>query len=156
MRKQNLSHNSLPCQIPSVSLEELVLPGHIHYELSQLRCHGHILLLSSYLFNIKRKENSSCSACGYCLQDPTHLLLDCPTTEPLRRANFSTTSSIFDLWSRPWGVVRLLSLRGVSPLPILRKGSGSSNTTTTPTCTRCSTTLLALDPLQTSHWLHLI
>jgi len=51
------------------------------------------------------------------LQDLTHLFLDCPASEPLRRAIFGTTSSIFDLWSRPWGVDRLLSLHGVPPHP---------------------------------------
>jgi len=40
------------------------------------------------------------------------------------RAIFGTTSSIFDLWSRPWGVVRLLGLRGLIP----RKRSGSNTT----------------------------
>jgi len=40
--------------------------------------HGHSLLLSSYLCRIKRKENSSCSACGHPLQDLTHLLLAVP------------------------------------------------------------------------------
>jgi len=50
--------NSLFCQISSVSSEEL----------TKLLCHGHSLLLSSYLCKIKRKENSSCSACGHHLQ----------------------------------------------------------------------------------------
>jgi len=54
------------------------------------------ILLSSYLCRIKRKENSSCRACGDPLQDRTHLLLDCPAPELLRRAIFGTTS-IFDL-----------------------------------------------------------
>jgi len=49
------------------------------------------------------------------LQDLTHLLLDSPASEPLRRAIFGTASSTFDLWSRPWGVARLLGLRGVPP-----------------------------------------
>jgi len=31
----------------------------------------------------------------------THLLLDRPASEPLRRAIVSTTSSNFDHWSRP-------------------------------------------------------
>jgi len=75
--RRNLSHNSLSsCQIPSVSSEELALPRLIRCELSWLRCHGHSLLLSSYLCRIKRKENSSCIACGHPLQDMTHLLLD--------------------------------------------------------------------------------
>jgi len=95
---------SISCQIPSISSEELALPRLIRCELSRLRCHGHSLLLSSYLCKIKWKENSSCNACGHPLQDLTHLLFDCPASEPLRRTIFGTTSSIFDLWSRFWGV----------------------------------------------------
>jgi len=81
-------------------------PRLIRCELSQLRCHGHSHLLSSYLCRIKWK-NSSCSACGHPLQDATHLLLNCSASEPLRHTIFGTTS-IFDLWSRPWGVNRLV------------------------------------------------
>jgi len=106
--RRNLSHDSLSCQIPSVFSEELVLSRLIRCELFRLRCHGHSLLLSSYLRRIKRK-NFSRSACGHPLQDLTHLFLDCHASEPLRRAIFGTTFSIFDLWSRPWGVARLLS-----------------------------------------------
>jgi len=113
----NSFHNSFSCQIPSVSSEELALPSLIRCELSRLHCHGHSFLLSSYLCRIKRKENSSCSACRHHLQDLTHFFLSCPASEPLRRAIFGTTSSIFDLWSRPWGVARLLGLRGVPPRP---------------------------------------
>jgi len=90
-----VSHDSLSCQIPSVSSEELALLRLIRYELSRLRSHGHSLLLSSYLCRIKRKENFSCSACGHTLQDLTRLSLDCPASEPLRRAIFGTISSIF-------------------------------------------------------------
>jgi len=127
--RRNLSHNSLSCQMLSVSSKELALPRLIRYELSRLRCHGHSLLLSSYLCRIRRKENSSCSACEHLLQDMTHLLHDCHASQPLRRAIFGTTSSIFDLWSRPWGVARLLGLRGIPPHdPIPRKGSGSITT----------------------------
>jgi len=99
--RRNLPHNSLPCQIHSVSSKELALLRLIRCELSRLRCHGHSLLLSSYICRIKRKENSSCIACGHPLKDMIHLFLDCPVSEPLRRAIFGTTSSIFDLWSRP-------------------------------------------------------
>jgi len=112
------------------SSEELALSRLIRYELSRLRCHGHSLLLSCYLCRIKWKENFSCSPCGHSLQDMTNLLLDCPTSEPLRRAIFGTTSSIFDLWSRPCGVARLLGLREVPPRPIPHKGPGSTTTTT--------------------------
>jgi len=34
------------------------------------------------------------------------------------------TSSISDLWSRPWGVARLFRLRGVFPSPHPSKGVG--------------------------------
>jgi len=34
---------------------------------------------------------------------------------PLRRSIFGTTSSIFYLWSRPWGMAQLLGFRGNSP-----------------------------------------
>jgi len=59
--KRSLSHNPLFCQIPSVSSEDLAFT---RCELSRRRCHDHSLLLSSYRSRIKRKENSSYSACG--------------------------------------------------------------------------------------------
>jgi len=49
LSRRNLSHNSLSCQIPLVSLEKLTLLRLIHCKLSRLRCHGHSLLFSSYL-----------------------------------------------------------------------------------------------------------
>jgi len=49
-------------------------------------------------------------------------LLDCPASEPLRRAIFGTTSSIFDLWSRPWGVTRLLVSVAFFHAPSLGRG----------------------------------
>jgi len=72
----------------------------------------------------KTEEKSSCSACGHPLQDTTHLLLDCLASEPLLRAIFGTTTSIFDLWSRPWVVARLLGLCGVPPRPHPLEGVG--------------------------------
>jgi len=69
--RRNPSHNSLSYQIPSVSSEELALPRLIRCELSRLRCHGHSLLLTSYLCRLKRKNNSSCSACRHPLQNLT-------------------------------------------------------------------------------------
>jgi len=61
------------------------------------------------------------------LHDLAHLILDYPASEPLRRAMFGTTFSIFDLWSRPWGVVRLLGLRGVPPRPHPSKRVGEQH-----------------------------
>jgi len=83
-------------------------------------CHSHSLLLSSYLFKIIRKENSSRSASGHHLQDLTHLL-DCPASETLRR-NLLHYFFHFDLWSRQMG------LRGVPPRLHRSKGSGSTAT----------------------------
>jgi len=101
--RQNLSHNSLSCQIPSIFSEELAPPRLIHCELPQLCCHGHSLLMSSYLYRIKQK-NSSCSTCGHPLQDLICLLRDCPASELVWHTIFGTISSIFDIYSRPWGV----------------------------------------------------
>ena len=128
--RRHISHSHLNFQVPEVSSEELLLSRPIRCELSRLRCHGHSLL-SSYLHRISRKENSACSACGHPLQDLNHVL-DCPASKPLRKSVFGSSLSILDLWSRPWGVARLLGLCGVpSPLAsIPRKGSGSTTTTT--------------------------
>ena len=60
----HISHSYMNHQVPEVSSEELLLSRPIRCELSRLRCHGHSLLLSSYLHRISRKENSACSACG--------------------------------------------------------------------------------------------
>ena len=98
--RRHISHSHLNFQVPEVSSEEL-LSRSIHCELSRLRCHGHSLLLSSYLHRIIRKENSACSACGHSLQDLNHLLLNCPSSEPLRKSIFGSSLSILDLWSRP-------------------------------------------------------
>ena len=99
------------------SNEEFVLPGHARCVLSRLRCNTHRLLLSSYLSRIGRIENSFCSACGHPSQDTSHLILRCPATDSLRRSLFGNSLSLYDLWSRPWGVVRLLGLHGLPPCP---------------------------------------
>jgi len=84
-------------------------------------CCGHSLLLSSYLLcRIKWKENSCCAFEQH-LQDQTHL--DCPASEPFQRVIFGTTS-VFYLWFRPWGVTRLLGLRGIPPRLYLSEGVG--------------------------------
>ena len=116
--RRHISHSHLNFQVPEVSSEELLLPRSIRSELSRLRCHGHSLLLSSYLHRISRKENSACR------QDLIHLLLDCPVSEPLHKFIFGSSLSILDLWSRPWGVARLLGLRGVPPRPHPSEGVG--------------------------------
>ena len=115
--RHHISHSHLNLQVLEVSSVKLLLSCPIRCELSRLCCHGHSHLLSSYLHSISRKENSACSACGHPLQDLNHLLLDCPASEPLRKSVFGSSLSILDLWSRPWGVARLLGLCGVPPRP---------------------------------------
>ena len=115
--RRHISHFYLNCQVAKVSSEELLLSRLIRSELSRFRCHGHSLLLSLYLHRISRKKNSACSACGHPLQDLNHLLLDCHASEPLSKSIFGSSLSILDLWSRPWGVARLLGIRGVPPRP---------------------------------------
>ena len=46
-----------------------MLPRHFRCVLSRLRCNGHSLMLSSYLFRIGRIENPFCSACEHSSQD---------------------------------------------------------------------------------------
>ena len=122
--RRHISHCYLNYQVPKVSLEELLLSRPIRCTLSRLHCHGHSLLLSSYLHRISWKENSNWSACGHPLQDLNHLVLDFPASKPLRKSIFGSSLSILDLWSRPWGVARLLGLRRVPPCPHRSEGVG--------------------------------
>ena len=63
--KHTVSSKFFGTQVSSISTEELVLLRHICCVLSRLRCNGHSLLLSSYLYRIGRNKNPSCSACGH-------------------------------------------------------------------------------------------
>ena len=104
--------------------EELVLPRHACCVLSRLRCNEHSLLLGSYLTMIGRIEKFFCSACGHSSQDISHLILHCPATDSLRRSLFGDSLPLYDLWSRPWGVTRLLGHHGLSPFPHPLEGVG--------------------------------
>ena len=120
----HISQFYLIYQISKVSSEKLLLSRPIRRELSRLCFHGHSFLLSSYLHRISRKENSTCSAFGHPLQDLTHLLLDCPASEPLHKSILGYTLSILDLRSRPWGVAQMLGLWSVLPCPHPSEGVG--------------------------------
>ena len=119
-----ISSKFFDTQVPSISTEELVLSRHARCVLSRLRCNGHSLLLGSHLSRIGRIENPSCSACGHPSQDTSHLILHCPATDSLRRSLFGDSLSMYDLWSRPWGVARLLGLHGLPPFPHHSEGVG--------------------------------
>ena len=122
--RRTVSSKYFDTQVPSIATEELVLPRHARCVLSRLRCNGHSLLLGSYLSRIGRIENPSCSACGHPSQDISHLILHCPATDSLRRSLFGNSLSLYDLWSRPWGVAWLLGLHGLPPCPHPSEGVG--------------------------------
>ena len=114
-------------QVPSISTEELVLPRHARCVLSHLRCNGHSLLLSSYLSRIDRIENPSCTACG---TRPGISLFSFLTVQ-LRTLCVARSMAIFFLWSRPWGVARLLGLMVFRLQLIPRKRSDNNNNSKT-------------------------
>ena len=122
--RRTVSSKFFVTQVPSISTEELVLPCHARCVLSRLRCNGHSLLLGSYLSRIGRIENPCCSACGHSSQDTSHLILHCPATNSLRRSLFGDSLSLYDLWSKPRKVARLLGSMVFGHAPIPRKGSG--------------------------------
>ena len=122
--RRNVSSKFFDTQVPLISTEELVLPRHARCVLSGLRCNGHSLLLGSYLSRIDRIENPSCSDCGHFSQDTSHLILHCPATDSFRRSLFGDSLSLYNLWSRPWGVARLLRLYGYPPCPHPSEGVG--------------------------------
>ena len=122
--RRTVSSKFFDTQVPSISTKELVLPRHARCALSRLRCNRYSLLLSSCLPRIGRIENPSCSACGHSPQDTSDLILHCPGLDSLRCSLFGDSLSLYDLWSRPWGVARLLGLHVFPPRPIPWKGLG--------------------------------
>ena len=69
------------------------------------------------LSRIDRIENPSCSTCRHLSQDTSHLILHCPASDFLHHSLFGDSLSLYDLWSRPWGVAWLLGLHGLLPCP---------------------------------------
>jgi len=120
--RRNLDHNFIFCQTSSVSVE-LVFPRLAHCELSRLCCHGYSVLLSSYLWRIKRKENCSCNACGHQLQDLTSLIVLHPSLTgakswALLHPSLTCCPELW-AWSDCWVSAKFFRT------PILRKGSSS-------------------------------
>ena len=123
--RHTLSSTFFETQVPPISTEELVLPRHACCVLSRLRCNGHSLLLSSYLFKMGRIENPSCSACKHSSQDTSHLILHCAATGSLCTAH-SLASVCLPTTSGPdpgelpgfWGSIVFRHV------PIPQKGSG--------------------------------
>ena len=122
--RHTVSSKFFDARVLSIFTEELVLPRHACCVLFRLRCNRHSLLLGSYLSRIGKIENPSCSACGHSSQDTSHLILHCSGTGSLRCSLFGDSLSLYDLWSRPWGVARLLGLHGLPPCPHPLEGVG--------------------------------
>ena len=129
--KHTVSSKFFDTQVPSISIEELVLLRHTRYVLSGLRCNEHSLLLSSYLCRIGRIENSSCSACG--TRPRTSLISFC--TVQLRTlcvarllANFCLSTTFGPGPGKFPGFWGLMIFRNQ---PIPRKGSGNNNNSKT-------------------------
>ena len=122
--RHTVSSKFFDTQISLISTEEHVLPPHACCVLSHLRCNGHSLLLSSYLFRIGRIKNPSFSACGDLSQDTSHLILHCPAMDSWHRSLFGDSLSLYYLWSRPWRVARLLGIHGLPPCPHPSEGVG--------------------------------
>ena len=114
--RRTISSKFFDTQVLSISTKEIVLLCYSCCVLSRLRCNVHSLVLGSYLSRIGRIENPSCSACGHSSQDTSHLILHCPAMDSLHRSLFGDSLSLYDLWSRPWGVARLLG-RWYSAMP---------------------------------------
>ena len=124
-----LSHqNSSTHKFPRFSLRNLYT-HHFHCVLFRFHCNEHSLLLSSYLFRIGRIKNPSCCACSHSFQNASYLILHCPAMNFLRCLLFGDSWSIYDLWSKAWGLAWLLELHGLPPCPIPWKVLGNNNTT---------------------------
>ena len=120
--RRTVSSKFFDTHVPSIFTEEPVLPRHARCVLSRLSCNGHSLLLVFYLSRIGRIENPSCSACRHSSQDTSHLILHCLASDSLRRSLLGDSLSLYDLWSRPGVVARLLGLYGLPPCPSLGRG----------------------------------
>ena len=121
--RRTVSSKYFDTQAPSISTEELVLPRHVRCVLSRLPCNGHSLLLCSYFSRIGRIENPSCSACGHSSQDIFRFILNCPTTDSLRRSLFGDSLSLYDLCPDPAELPGFWGSMVFRHAPIPRKGS---------------------------------
>ena len=114
------------------SLTELMLPRHARCLLSRLRCIGHSLLLSFYLSRIGRIENPSSSASRPRTPFVSFCIVQLRT---LRRSLFGDSLFLYDLWSRPWVLARLLVLHGLPPCPYSSERLGNNNKNSLINCT---------------------
>ena len=123
--RRHISHSHLNFQVPEVSTMELLLSRSIRSELYRLRCHGHSLLLSSYLHRILLVVPMDTLYRTSIISSSTVLPLN-----PFANLSLAPLSlfSIYGLdlgvWPDCWVFAEFLRT------PIPRKRSGSTTTTT--------------------------
>jgi len=128
--RRNLSHNSLFCQIPSVSSEELAFPVSLAVNCPDFAATVTPRSQPSFVFLSMQDKAEKNSSCGYHLQDLSHLPLDCSASEPLGAPYlasllpFLTSSPDLGVWLDCWVSVEFFRT------PILRKRSDSTTITT--------------------------
>ena len=96
-----------------------------HFDSPNVRVGYHTTTLRRWCLGVvqlrvNRRMNSSCRACGHPLQDFNRLLY-CPVSELYEKLFFGSFLLAFDLWSRPWNVVRLFFLH--APIPCMSSSS---------------------------------
>ena len=94
-------------------------PRHARCVLSRLRFNGHSLLFSFISAGLAESRILHAAPA-----DTSHLILHCPAKDSLRCSLFGDSLSLYDLWSGPWKVARLLGLHGLPPCPHLSEGVG--------------------------------
>ena len=118
--RRTVSSKYFDTQVPSISTEELVLPRRARCVLSRLRYNGLSLLLYSCL-----SLESIILAASSALRPRTPLIsFFTVQLRTLRRSLFGHSLFLYDLWSRPWRVARLLGLHGFPPCPRPTEGVG--------------------------------
>ena len=118
--RRTVSSKFFNTQVPSISTKELVL--------CRLRCNGHSLLLSSYLYDWQNWESLMQRLRTFVLG---HLSSHCAQHYGLFAPLTFWRLSLYELWSRPWKVAPLLGQHGFTRHgPIPRKGSGNTNNKT--------------------------
>ena len=110
--------NSSTCRFPRFPPRNFAFPRHARCVLSRPPCNGHSLLLSLAESRILRAAPANTR--------PKTPLISFYTVQlrTLCAAHFLATLSLYNLWSRPRGVARLLGLHGLPPCPHPSEGVG--------------------------------
>ena len=121
--RHTVSSKFFDTQVPLISTKKLVLPCHARCVLTRLCCSGHSLLLGTYLSRLA--ESRILPAAPVDTRPRTPLISFCTVQLwTLCAAHSLATLSLYDFWSRPWGVAWILGLHGLLPCPHPSEGVG--------------------------------